>query len=477
MVINVFEDGHYCLKLINNIVKKEENDWGFLNMDMVRDITLRKNTGISFEDNIRSIQIPRFNMLILLFFSFLFDIYKYGFIAHYIMFTIILGYIFYKLISTRETNNKIKVNKVLVAFLIFVLFIFVIRSLNLHALHMFLLNYFTIFLVAAYSLIQLKKYEQKYCEQFFQQFCILLNIISFLNIYQLIYKRPFFAEYFTDKINHYQYFAYGTDLFRAISFFGHPIVSGMFFSVLFICNLYILKGNWKYVLEVIALMNIYYSLSRSAWITLAFVIVLYLLKNHRQIFHFSSKITYKKLLNMYTSICVLVFVIIYIIFKFNSIVDAIISRLGSSLSYKTTDISSLQRVGTMNLISNKMLTGDKWHLFFGHGLGSAGLFMEDNQIVIQGFTTTDNMYLTLFYELGLLAITVYVVFLTISFYRFIFSKSWLIELSSLCFIFISIDIFFFEGIGWGTVTTVWSFFLVTILVSFKDHNKAIKNNE
>lgn len=411
------------------------------------------------------INLPKINLLIVLFISYIMGSYKYGEYAHYFIFLIIIVSVCRSLVNGIKLRKELKINKMLLAICV-ILFsaVFIFSSLGIKEVKVFITNYVVICLIMIYGIVEFNKYGRRYGEQFFYQFTVIMNILSFANLYQVIFHKPFLAMLLTEKFTAYTSYAWGTSEFRTVAAFGHPIVCGLLFSLMFICNIYMIKGKYKYALQIIALINIYSTLSRSAWIALIIILFLYLIKNFRfkrDIF----KLTYKKVVIFYFMI---IMPIGFLIFKYNEIVSTISSRFGNSLSSKSTDLSNLQRTGTIDLIINHMLSSDIFHFLFGNGLGSAGAFMSVNTVVIRNFTTTDNMYLTFFFELGIISLVGYLLFLIISLYRLMFSgKSRLYELASLSFIFITIELFFFEGIGWGTVTTLWSFTLLTLLITFK----------
>ncbi|PGP55525.1 hypothetical protein CN992_07055 [Bacillus thuringiensis] len=428
--------------------------------------------------NISSHQVgmPKFNMIILLFLTYIMSTYKYGEVVHYVMFIVLLALILKMLTKGFDKNNEISISKGILIFCIIVLVFFLFRSIfKLDELKAFLKNYSVIYFIFFYSLLMFYKNGTRYGEQFFIQFTKVLNILSILNLIQIILHKPLLAKFFTEQMNNYQYWAYGTSEFRPVSVFGHPIVSAVFFSLLVICNFYILKGNLKYPLQIVAIMNVYATQSRSAWIALAVIVCIYLIKNFRfKKLKKNVRITHNQLIKIYISIIIVICGTGLLVISSDSIISTIIERFGDSLNRNSTDISNLQRTGTLHLINSYMLQQDIIRLLFGHGLGNVGEFMYLNKVVIPNFTTTDNMYLTFFFELGILSLFIYGVFFILGTVRFFFSgEYWLSELASLCFIFISIIIFFFEGLGWGSVATIWTFSLLIILMKFKNQ-KTIK---
>ncbi|EJV57850.1 hypothetical protein IEO_04858 [Bacillus wiedmannii] len=420
------------------------------------------------------VRMPKFNMIIVLFFAYIMSTYKYGEAVHYVMFIVLAALMLEMITKGIDKNIEISISKRILIFCIIILALFLFRSIfKLDELKAFLKNYAVIYFIFFYSLLMFYKAGARYGEQFFIQFTKVLNTLSILNLIQIIFHKPLLSKFFTEQMNNYQYWAYGTSEFRPVSVFGHPIVSAVFFSLLVICNFYILKGKLKYPLQLVAIVNVYATQSRSAWIALAIIVFIYFIKNFRfKKFNKNFRITHNQLIKIYISIIIIICGTGLLVISSGSIISTIIERFGDSLSRNSTDISNLQRTGTLHLINGYMFQQDSIRLLFGYGLGTVGDFMYSNKVVIPNFTTTDNMYLTFFFELGILSLFIYGVFFILGIVRFFFSGNyWLSEVASLCFVFISIIIFFFEGLGWGSVATVWTFSLLTILIKFKDRKK------
>ncbi|MEJ9263616.1 hypothetical protein P4517_34150, partial [Bacillus thuringiensis] len=203
----------------------------------------------------------------------------------------------------------------------------------------------------------------RYGEQVFIQLTKILNVLSVLNLIQVVLHRPLLSGFFTEQMDKYQYWAYGTGDFRPVSVFGHPIVSALFFSILVICNLYILKGNLKYPLQIVALVNVYASQSRSAWIALAIIVCLYFIKNYRiKKIKRNVRFTYSQLLKIYVSLVIVICGFGLVALSSDSIISSIIERFGDSLSGNSKDISNLQRTGTLSLINTYMFQQDMFRL-------------------------------------------------------------------------------------------------------------------
>jgi hypothetical protein len=227
--------------------------------------------------NTTNLQLPKLNMILLLLISFVPTSYKHGKYVFFIVWGLIFLLIVFNLFKGIYKNKQVTMNGSLVLLFFAALMASPFVLHNKVGMHVYVVSYFFIFFILIYGFIMFKKYEIRYGEQFFRQFTVLMNILSIMNLYQIILMRPFFANLLIDNL--YQGSSYGNSTFRTISIFGHPIVCGLFFSLLFICNIYLIKGKYKYLLQILALVNIYSTMSRSAWISLFIVLALYGLKN------------------------------------------------------------------------------------------------------------------------------------------------------------------------------------------------------
>lgn len=314
-----------------------------------------------------------------------------------------------------------------------------------------------------------------YAEKLYKQLTILLNIFSVLNIYQILFHKPLLINYMKLIEVDYDFYQFGSFAYRTMSVFNHPIISGLFFVIAFLCNMYVLKTSWKYPLQALLLLNIYTSWSRSSWLALVIILVIYLLLNISK-FKFTLKlnITYRKIFNFYILLIFLSIGLIFLLANFDSLYNSIASRIGDSLSTNSTDGSNLQRTMTISLILNHMFEGDIVNLLFGYGIGSVEAFMLAHPILIEDFSTTDNQFLSWFYEFGLVGIVSYfacLIFLFISYLRN--RGNWVKELSLLCLIVINIELFFFDAIGWPVVYVMFVFATVTLAFKFKPENKQV----
>lgn len=333
------------------------------------------------------------------------------------------------------------------------------------------------YLLLIYLYFNFMKFGKKYFYGFLKKVCFLLNLLSIFNLYQVFFHHPFLINYL--KLSSTFNYQFNTSHYRTMSVFGHPIIGGLFFVIAFLLNIYIIKSPIKYIFQIILLVNIYSTKSRSAWIALSIVIILYgiiQLKNKRVM---KLSLTYKKLFYVFVSLIILFIGSIYLFSNINTLINSIMTRFGDSLTLGTnsTDGSNLQRTMTISAILSNQFNGKVIHLFFGNGLTSSVDFMLSHQMVIPNFNTTDNQYLTWLYDLGLLPLIVYFSILIYLIRNLFKNRSWLCELSSLGLIALSVEIFFFELFYWSEVVFLFDIFTAYLTFNFINKKEKINNEE
>ncbi|MCE4049550.1 O-antigen ligase family protein [Bacillus sp. Au-Bac7] len=343
----------------------------------------------------------------------------------------------------------------------------------------FIRNYLLMFLLIFYMYLMFSKEGQGYAIKTYKQLALLLNTLSVFNLYQVIFNKPLLLKFMELRTVGYNYHL-GTDQYRTMSVFDHPIICGLFFVIAFLINIYVIKSPIiKYPLQFLLLLNIYSTMSRSAWIALVIVFLVYGILNFKKIFKIPKNIrlTYNQILFIYIGIIFALLGLGMLILNFNELYEAIIKRFGDSLSFNSTDGSSLQRTMTISLILEHMKNSNLVNLFFGYGSSKVGPFMVAHPITMQGFSTTDNQYLAWFFELGLIGIIAYLATLFFILKK-IFNKSrnWVSELSLLCLIVISIELFFFELFEWQAVGLILAFVVSCLTFNHEKPNKIETTN-
>ncbi|UYV54086.1 O-antigen ligase family protein [Priestia megaterium] len=395
-------------------------------------------------------KIPKINFLTVLFLLSILKNYKVPSAFDYVIILLILGAIALNVFPVfKYTDNSMKINK-LTVFVWVISFAFLIgTSLYLDTRKYFMTVYLPFYLISFYSYIKVIKMGHEFSFQFFKQFLIVMNVFSIFNLYQVVFRKPLLLNLLADKFYTFQYGALGTGEFRTISVFGHPIVCGLFFVMAFICNIYILKsGILKNVLQLLLIINVYSTGSRSSWISLVVILGIMIIPKLSGLKIKKIKLTKSNIFSLYSSFCILIVGFFFLVINFSNITQAIVDRFGSSLSANSTDVSNTQRIGTLNLIFKNFEYNDIIHQLFGNGVSAANKFMAQNRVVIQDFLTTDNQYLTILHDFGLVGLS-FVFILLISFLiNTIKRGSTVVHKISLYFmIVIAIDSFFFESVG------------------------------
>jgi hypothetical protein len=402
--------------------------------------------------------------------------------APYLMVYIPLAMLFFKLIQNKGFNF-LKKNKVDNYFSIVMWSSFAyicISGVMQNKTKYFFLDYSMVYMVIIYLHVSYMNYGIKFAERLFKQLTLLLNFFSVINLYQVFFHKAFFISHMHIEQGGYQY-NFGTDQYRTMSVYGHPIVAGLFFVITFFCNIYVIKSSFKYILQFLLLVNIYSTSSRSAWLSMLIVLLVYLLMNSQNISKRISnfKLTYKNLFNMYFSFIFIACGLIFVVLNFDHLYNSIVLRIGDSLSSNTTDVSSLQRTETVSTILKYIFGGSLIHLFFGYGMETVGNFMLSHTIIIPDFTTTDNQYLTWSYELGILGISIYLVTLVYLLVKGFKNRfSWVQELSILCLITISIESLFFESFAWKPIMFILAIVVSCLSFNFKNsHAQSLEIRE
>jgi hypothetical protein len=333
------------------------------------------------------------------------------------------------------------------------------------------------FAIIVLSLI--KREGKKGIEDFYISLKYLGDILNIVNIYEIISKRSIFYSLINNDSKYWQIAYFNTDLFRTFSVFIHPIVYSVFLVCLFWINIYLKKQNkfYRYISIILILINLYFTKSRSSWI--AFFITIFIYKSIDILTKIRSKkfcIKNSKILKYFVGIVLII--IFSLIFK-NYIImifDSIYSRFIIATSDSYQDGSRIQRLGTINLISSYMFKSGIINLMFGSGFGTVQNFMVNHTVLISGFTTTDNQYLSFFYEFGLFGLLTYLIVVLLAIVKLVFidNKRSLDSLNVYIFLSISISMFFFESYGWTDIFIILLFSMVMLCIKI-DKEEYIKN--
>lgn len=256
---------------------------------------------------------------------------------------------------------------------------------------------------------------------------IILFFMCLFLIYEYITKNNLLLPYFyVDNLsNIYPY--------RCASFFVHPVTCASFLIYGFwLVYFFVNNSKYKYIFITMIIFSLYATGSRSSWIALAITIIIYFIRNIK------PSISYKTILKSFIG------VIIGIVFlntnTGSNMINSIIQRFSNVQSF-----SYSQRLGSIEYIINRFFEKSSlFQLLFGHGQKGAYDAMLETTIAIPGFFTTDNTYLTILYDYGLVVFISVIIFLFIIL-RTIFKTKDKVELClSIILLSQAISSFFFE---------------------------------
>lgn len=414
------------------------------------------------------------NIMFWLFFSSIFLDYVLINKVYYIFYFLALLILFYDIWKLDGTKHHkiIYDKKLLILSIYFFTYIVIITILNFKLIgYTPAIRLFTRSFIAVYIFLKLNTYGEKYIINFYKYFIIIVNAFALLNIIEILSKKSLFYNFLMSNAKNWQISVFYTENFRTFSIFAHPIVYALFLLILFWCNKFLIKNNFiRYLLQLNIILNIFFTKSRSTWIAFLITLILYYSKNIIiNIKNNNFKFTYKKICIM---LGILIIIILCIIIFQNNIVyilNEVFQRFVTVTDDSYGDVSRLQRTGTIELINNYMTSNGIINFLFGNGYSSVNKFMIDHTIVISGFSTTDNQYLSFFYDFGIIGLLLYIfiiILAVISFFKN--SKMDINNLSILCFLSISICMFFFENFGW---TNVFIFLVISIFFMSVKNNK------
>ena len=275
------------------------------------------------------------------------------------------------------------------------------------------------------------KYQEDGCRTMLKQ-------LSYILLFAAVVCIP---EYLMQKSIFFKTYGNTWDAFRVPSIYGHPIRLGTSLTIALAIDIFIYKKSFiKYCGILLSLFGIFVSASRSSWLACAGVVALTVFAVYRK------RLTDKKVLfGIFGAVLLFVFLL-------SPMGQSIINAIGSRFQEATADnVSRVQRLGAISYFWEDFV--DNFNLItpvtlmLGHGEDAAANFMLNTSIVFNNFSTTDNEYLLVIYNYGLIVL----IFVLIGIYKCIkkyitnYEKNNPVE-NCLCFICISQAIcsFFYE---------------------------------
>lgn len=322
--------------------------------------------------------------------------------------------------------------------------------------------FFLIFIIVLYFV----QFSDRIC--FFKIIRNFLAICSILGILEYITKFQFYRNLITvDNIERtYQIYGIpGTPNYRLILFFGHPIYFSIFLNIFLILLIY-LPFNKKIInifFGFIGLICLILTQSRSSWISLIIVLILYLFNSHK-----INKIKLSRIIQILFSILILI-TFIYILFYINpaffqSISTILTDRINTILiSPETASGARLANLSLINYVPSIIM------IIFGGGNGYALSLLKMHPTVDGWTNAVDNQYLTFLLDYGIIGLLIFLYFVIICIKTFFMSKDKINKMIILLILSILITGYFFEFYKNMYV----NYFLFILIAFVKENNKKI----
>lgn len=278
-------------------------------------------------------------------------------------------------------------------------------------------------------------------------------VLSVIGDIEYVTKNSIFLRFITVESRQIMISQLGSSAARVRTVFIHPVICAVFTAFFWICLLYApFKEPFKNVLSAISIIIcILGTQSRSSWIALVCVTVIYLLKR-LTVYRFRFKRN-----NIYLCgvICILSAVIIY--FNWQNISSAL------SVFYERWMASfNISHVGNHNRLTMIKMGIRDWkdagvvQKVFGGGASYAINYLRQHSI--GGWSTAvDNQYLTILMDFGVIGEIVFLYLVCRVFILTVKSKNIMTEFYGMVLISLFISTFFYEMLSWTIVTMLFSF--------------------
>lgn len=249
------------------------------------------------------------------------------------------------------------------------------------------------------------------------------------------------------------------DSARVVGVFNHPIICACYLLITLILTIFFPLSKKRN--QIIALFGITSAIlltqSRSIWIAMFLVVVIYLFKFHR-----------RKINKMYL---LYVLGIIGIIFPVSLALQY--NVIGKIVSFVNSRIKGSLQAGEGHIVRIEIILNSlqywKEHsmgALFGQGKNYGLLYLKYNPIKKFGTfiwdAAIDNQYITLIYETGVMGLGLISFIVVIAFNRFVKATSTdKIQMAvSLCLIGNAICLFFFEGLNYPVMVLLYMVFIL-----------------
>lgn len=300
-----------------------------------------------------------------------------------------------------------------------------------------------------------------YISSGFNMFNNIMTIINIYGIIEFICKENIFIRYICDpSTRNWNIWYFNTNMYRNFTVFSHPIVYGNILVILFWINMYVCKNKvYKNINYILIIINLYATKSRSSWIAFFVTLLIYYFHN-LYIIYCNKKINIKKTIK----IILLIFLSIFILRLelVQSLLVSVIERF-TVLFEDAGSVSLNQRSGTIIQIINDIKNENVFKVVLGHGYNTIQEYMINIKVVLDNFKTSDNQYISILWEFGLLGIILNIIVIFKVIYNVIFNKmNELNKLLHYIFISISVNMFFYEAYGWYIIASIY-FFVIGLM--------------
>lgn len=254
-------------------------------------------------------------------------------------------------------------------------------------------------------------YFVQFCDRtyFFKIIRNFMAVCSVLGIIEYVTGFQFYKNWITvDNIERtYQIYGIpGTENYRLILFFGHPIFLSVFLTI-FLIFLFYIPFNKKIInifFELIGIICLILTQARSSWISLSIVLIFYIFVSKK-----ISSIKIKYVVRFFVT----VFLLGILIYIFNNINNPFFQNIGTIFKERINSIlvspetASGARMANLSLIN---YVSSSWIMILGGGNGYALSLLKAHPTVNGWTNAVDNQYLTFLINYGIIGLVIFIYF-------------------------------------------------------------------
>ena len=266
---------------------------------------------------------------------------------------------------------------------------------------------------------------------------------------------------------------------RIISVFSHPIGYAIILTFFFLIALYFpyKSKNKQNTYILLVLINLLCTKTRMAMIAVVIITLIYLAKHNMLKNLFSGKVNYTKNSLIYLAIIFLLAFACIVIFhnKISIFAESIVYRIVQMFTGSEQGI----RLGVIANYFTGLRENSVPMIIFGKGTGYASFYMIENPIYywnefgdkVAWGETTDNMYITILMNYGVVGLFLFLRVLISAIKRIIHETDNMVLFGCSGLIAVFFDLFFFEGLYWPVIMNVIGIYMAFITKGIKTHLK------